>query len=190
MGFMLCRGLEHIPFGKMKSNNVLVDTTSEHHPSPTGSEIIDVWWLLDDGGLSLLVPHILSIDRFWRKWSAQYAHEEEEEKHKTGQQEDKDRKHNIDRKKPKHIIRLFLVADANIGGEISKVDGVDNTNASVLTFPFYRRKPERNNLDVVTSTLTPRSAQMHLEEFTRITSQGLVDQKTLKNVEDTTGLIC
>ncbi|ETO24774.1 G-protein beta WD-40 repeats containing protein [Reticulomyxa filosa] len=193
MGFMLCRGLEHIPFGKMKSNNVLIDTTSEHHPSPAGSEIIDVWWLLDDGGLSLLVPHILSIDRFWKKWSALHAHEEEEEE--NTEPEDKDSeikprkgKHNIARKKSKHIIRLFLVADANIGGELPKPNDADNTNASVLTFPFYHRKPEKNNnLDAVASTLTPRSAQLHIEEVSRITSQGLVDQKTLRTIEDATG---
>ena len=29
--------------------------------------VIDVWWLLDDGGLSLLVPHCLTISSFWKK---------------------------------------------------------------------------------------------------------------------------
>ncbi|ETO19928.1 hypothetical protein RFI_17291, partial [Reticulomyxa filosa] len=201
MGFMLCRGLENIPFGKMKSNNVTLDTTCEHHPSPAGSEIIDVWWLLDDGGLSLLVPHILSVDRFWKKWSelsAREEEEEEEEKEKKGdgeQLEDKDNeikprkgKNNKAPKRLKHIIRLFLVADANIGKEAPKTEDSETKHASVLTFPFYHRKPEKNNLEAVVSTLTPRSAQVHIEEVSRITSQGLVDQETLRNVEDATGL--
>jgi hypothetical protein len=28
---------------------------------------IDVWWLFDDGGLTLLIPHLLSLNRFWKK---------------------------------------------------------------------------------------------------------------------------
>jgi len=27
---------------------------------------VDVWWLLDDGGLSLLVPYLMSEDQYWR----------------------------------------------------------------------------------------------------------------------------
>ena len=27
---------------------------------------VDVWWLLDDGGLSLLVPYLMSEDSYWR----------------------------------------------------------------------------------------------------------------------------
>jgi hypothetical protein len=28
---------------------------------------IDVWWLFDDGGLTLLIPYLLSLNRFWKK---------------------------------------------------------------------------------------------------------------------------
>ncbi|MES1918048.1 hypothetical protein MHBO_000074 [Bonamia ostreae] len=28
---------------------------------------IDVWWLYDDGGLSILLPHILTKSSFWRR---------------------------------------------------------------------------------------------------------------------------
>ena len=27
---------------------------------------IDVWWLFDDGGLTLLIPHILSTKPYWQ----------------------------------------------------------------------------------------------------------------------------
>lgn len=27
---------------------------------------IDVWWLFDDGGLTLLIPHILSMKPYWQ----------------------------------------------------------------------------------------------------------------------------
>eukprot|EP00943_MAST-04B_sp_MAST-4B-sp1_P005173 g5173.t1 len=33
--------------------------------APTANKTIDVWWLLDDGGLTLLVPYIMSLDKFW-----------------------------------------------------------------------------------------------------------------------------
>ena len=28
---------------------------------------IDVWWLFDDGGLTLLIPYLLSLNRYWKK---------------------------------------------------------------------------------------------------------------------------
>ena len=28
---------------------------------------IDVWWVFDDGGLTLLIPYLLSLNRFWKK---------------------------------------------------------------------------------------------------------------------------
>ena len=34
--------------------------------------MIDVYWLFDDGGLTLLLPHLLSLRKFWSKglfWS-------------------------------------------------------------------------------------------------------------------------
>ena len=33
--------------------------------APSANKTIDVWWLLDDGGLTLLVPYIMSLDKFW-----------------------------------------------------------------------------------------------------------------------------
>ena len=28
---------------------------------------IDVWWVFDDGGLTLLIPYLLSLNRYWKK---------------------------------------------------------------------------------------------------------------------------
>jgi hypothetical protein len=28
---------------------------------------IDIWWLFDDGGLTVLIPYLLSLNRFWKK---------------------------------------------------------------------------------------------------------------------------
>jgi hypothetical protein len=27
---------------------------------------IDIWWLADDGGLTIMIPYLLSINDFWR----------------------------------------------------------------------------------------------------------------------------
>jgi len=27
---------------------------------------IDIWWLSDDGGLTIMIPYILSLNEFWR----------------------------------------------------------------------------------------------------------------------------
>merc|ERR1712204_102077 len=29
--------------------------------------VIDVWWMIDDGGLCMLIPHIMKLHRFWRR---------------------------------------------------------------------------------------------------------------------------
>lgn len=50
-GCMICRGMETINW----------DAT----PSSTG--YIDVWWLIDDGGLTVLVAWLMSMSDFWKK---------------------------------------------------------------------------------------------------------------------------
>ena len=36
------------------------------HPKHASSTIIDVWWLFDDGGLTLLLPYLLRRRKRWR----------------------------------------------------------------------------------------------------------------------------
>jgi solute carrier family 12 sodium/potassium/chloride transporter 2 len=36
------------------------------HPKHSSSAIIDVWWLFDDGGLTLLLPYLLRRRKRWR----------------------------------------------------------------------------------------------------------------------------
>merc|ERR1712096_309327 len=31
-----------------------------------GIDTIDIWWLLDSGGLQVLIPYLLSLDQFWK----------------------------------------------------------------------------------------------------------------------------
>jgi len=61
MGVMICRHMENInwqePTMYPKPNSVDVER---------GIETIDVWWLMDDGGLSILIPHMMSQHKFWR----------------------------------------------------------------------------------------------------------------------------
>merc|ERR1711935_375498 len=37
---------------------------NEKEPSRTGT--IDVWWLYDDGGLTVLLPHLLTLHKKWK----------------------------------------------------------------------------------------------------------------------------
>jgi hypothetical protein len=37
------------------------------HQNYSDSKLIDIWWLYDDGGLTLLVPYILSRRKQWKK---------------------------------------------------------------------------------------------------------------------------
>ena len=34
---------------------------------PDRKGTVDVWWLIDDGGLTMLIPHLLSLSKFWRR---------------------------------------------------------------------------------------------------------------------------
>jgi len=41
-------------------------TMNIFRPQQTSSAIIDVWWLFDDGGLTLLLPYLLRRRKHWR----------------------------------------------------------------------------------------------------------------------------
>lgn len=41
-------------------------TMNVFHPKYSSSTIIDVWWLFDDGGLTLLLPYLLRRRKRWR----------------------------------------------------------------------------------------------------------------------------
>jgi hypothetical protein len=47
-------------------NNGALLTMNVFHPKHSSSTIIDVWWLFDDGGLTLLLPYLLRRRKRWR----------------------------------------------------------------------------------------------------------------------------
>eukprot|EP01083_Nonionella_stella_P001711 4872_1 len=55
MSVMICRGLDSIEF-------------NDASPNPFG--IIDIWWLVDDGGLSILIPYLMAKSKFWVRSTA------------------------------------------------------------------------------------------------------------------------
>ncbi|ETO06623.1 hypothetical protein RFI_30769 [Reticulomyxa filosa] len=181
----------------MKSGNVTVDPVAMKSAPTASNTIIDVWWLLDDGGLSLLVPHILSIDQFWRKLSSSHEQDEEETKEeaetasvKKGY-EDKDSElkakqgdKKMLRQKQRFIVRLFLVADSNIGGEGLQGDDRSSTNHQASS--LHSSNLEKSSLHTTSSTHS-KDSEAHLRELSRISAQGLVDQRLLTRIDDTTG---
>jgi len=192
MGFMICRGLEHIPFGDMKAGNVTVNMDTVDTFQAPNSTIIDVWWLLDDGGLSLLVPHILSIDQFWRKLSGI----NQEENKKGGEQEFTDKDSQMHAKKDKkmlrqkqrHIVRLFLVADDNIGGDGVGGDERSSTMIGGMSSLHESTTDKSDPQATMSSTHKSKNAEAHFREHSRISAQGLVDRRLLKNIDDATEL--
>lgn len=44
----------------------VVFSGSEYFHTIKVNAVIDVWWLYDDGGLAILVPHILSLRSQWK----------------------------------------------------------------------------------------------------------------------------
>jgi amino acid transporter len=50
LGVMVCRGLDRVEWNA---------------PNPNGS--VDIWWLMDDGGLTILISHLLSLSDFWKR---------------------------------------------------------------------------------------------------------------------------
>jgi len=50
-GVMICRNLDQFDFNTKR-------------PNPFGT--VDIWWLLDDGGLSVLIPYIMAKSQYWK----------------------------------------------------------------------------------------------------------------------------
>merc|ERR1719334_1170753 len=46
-----------------KSDGVSIESKSEVNVD--GSSFIDVWWLIDDGGLTVLLPYLMKLHSFW-----------------------------------------------------------------------------------------------------------------------------
>merc|ERR1719334_659914 len=42
-----------------------VSTESKSDVNVDGSSFIDVWWLIDDGGLTVLLPYLMKLHAFW-----------------------------------------------------------------------------------------------------------------------------
>merc|ERR1719242_1091500 len=61
MGVMVCRHMESINW---KQDSIYTHGSEVNLEEGVGT--IDVWWLRDDGGLSILIPHIMSQHKFWR----------------------------------------------------------------------------------------------------------------------------
>lgn len=65
----------HEPDDKVDETTRLTDPVAPVKPEETTQEeafkekpkgTIDVWWLFDDGGLTILIPYLLSIHRYWK----------------------------------------------------------------------------------------------------------------------------
>eukprot|EP00494_Astrolonche_serrata_P024241 UN24499 len=83
-GFLVLRNIHRTNL-EYNQNDTFFTDTNKH---------IDLWWLADDGGLSLLLPHIMSEHPYWQKLT------------KGG---------------PDYCyIRLFLVTDNNINDKIGE----------------------------------------------------------------------
>ncbi|ETO19393.1 Na/K/2Cl co-transporter [Reticulomyxa filosa] len=164
MGFMICRGLETLPLGEIKSGNVIVDLNELSENSLFRSTaVIDVWWLLDDGGLSLLVPHLMSIDRFWRQLSSMNA--TPKEKNTFSNRNNTKVPKDLSTRDARFMVRLFLVADDDIGA-----DGLDQATTG------NQGKHQR------------QTSSMQLQELARISRQGLVAEDLIGQIENTTDL--
>ncbi|ETN99821.1 bumetanide-sensitive Na-K-Cl cotransporter [Reticulomyxa filosa] len=172
MGFMICRGLETLPFGDAKARSVNIETSELSENSLFhNAAVIDVWWLLDDGGLSLLVPHLMSIDRFWQQLSSMNTFSKDK---KTLPKKFSNSSDDVGTRDANYMIRLFLVADDDIGTDTCNEQ--DN-NTKEMQNPMS--SPSQKQF----SSLPPKSP-----EIARITKQGLVSGELLTKIQDTTDL--
>jgi len=132
---------------------------------------IDVWWLLDDGGLSLLVPHLMSIDRFWRQLSSANAITKEK---KLSKRESRLAKDDTTRN-THYMVRLFLIADDDIG-----VDTAEHNNT--------KSTDDKNLTDVLQEETKRHKKTASIQEIIRIARQGLVSKDLITTVKDPTDL--
>jgi len=146
-GFMLCRNLESVDFLNDSTNPVEL------------RGYVDVWWLLDSGGLSLLVPHLMSLHSFWRQRTKQHG---------------------------RCPMRLFLVSAENIGGtegdqrdlddySRARTSGVamNNLNYDEMWVEEIKKLLRKLRMDFGDSPIEIRTDRKHpqeetLEDFRRI----------------------
>ena len=65
MSFQILRDqLLRDPEGELINKEVLKNINRFHRKQKKG--FIDVWWMFDDGGLTLLIPYILSTKSMWK----------------------------------------------------------------------------------------------------------------------------
>lgn len=67
-GVVIGRGLDRIDL-KSAEGRPLVSAASAQANAFIAAVLegtLDVWWLVDDGGLTLLIPYILARHRFWK----------------------------------------------------------------------------------------------------------------------------
>eukprot|EP00486_Rosalina_sp_Unknown_P005552 CAMPEP_0201570992 /NCGR_PEP_ID=MMETSP0190_2-20130828/13526_1 /ASSEMBLY_ACC=CAM_ASM_000263 /TAXON_ID=37353 /ORGANISM="Rosalina sp." /LENGTH=312 /DNA_ID=CAMNT_0047995177 /DNA_START=730 /DNA_END=1665 /DNA_ORIENTATION=- len=125
---------------------------------------IDIWWLLDDGGLTLLVPHIMSLSKFWKKIS----------------------------RKGRCRIRVFLVAEEDIVDRNKKkqeheaknandqsVDELGGGNSGRRSSKSKKKKKKKRESS---------GSILDIQEIARISRQGILDDAVLQTVEDSTEL--
>jgi len=215
MGFMVCRGLENLPFkfgrkyahqnegshskpaavrnADQAINDILDRRENNMQQSPSGimgidelvdeidhelqdakdtQEIlenlqpttIDIWWLLDDGGLTLLVPHIMSLSKFWKRIS----------------------------RKGRCRIRVFLVAEEDIVDKKKKQQEMleqQQNGGNGFDDPEPAAANRRKKSGKQKSKKSDRSGSfLDIQEIARISRQGILDDAVLQSVEDSTEL--
>lgn len=65
---MIARNLDKLSFpGLPAANTTAPDSAVVSAASISGDGMMDVYWLVDDGGLCVLIPYILSLHTFWRQ---------------------------------------------------------------------------------------------------------------------------
>ena len=61
----LLRKAFHMRLGVMVGRGLRTIDWDASVPDRTGT--VDVWWLVDDGGLTMLVPHLMTLSKFWKE---------------------------------------------------------------------------------------------------------------------------
>jgi len=122
---------------------------------------IDIWWLLDDGGLTLLVPHIMSLSKFWRKISG----------------------------KGRCRIRVFLVSEEDIVDRNKKKKKQEDVkNAEVSVDDLSKSQLQNKNKKKKKKKKGSSSSILDIHEIARISRQGILDDAVLQKFEDSTEL--
>ncbi len=140
MGVIICNGFcEKINVSLRKFEN------------PNSNGILDVWWMADDGGLTILLPYVMILCTFWNKLNVRINIV-------TDVMEEKDAfNHNVETDKIKELIKKFRLPY----NSFPRIIRAKNNNPNIKTINKFENNAKCKLKDTKRKNVISRWLRLH-----------------------------